>query len=130
LQRRHARRAGGFAQHPGAWAETDTSSQGGTKAKLPPRSSAGATSGAAGSAHRQTALFSTGSGTTDVLEAIAEKNENGVFTPTESSLALSAGNADSASLQHPDTLTILPIGDRTETTKQFPADNLTAVRRF
>lgn len=39
---------------------------------------------AMGSTHKRTSLFSTGNGTTAVLEAIAEQNENWAFTPTES----------------------------------------------
>lgn len=46
------------------------------EAKLLPRSSTGMTSRAMGSMHKQTSLFSAGIGTTDVLEAISEKNEN------------------------------------------------------
>ena len=45
-------------------------------AKLLPRSPTEVTSRAAGSMHKQTSLFSTGNCTTDVLEAIAEKNDN------------------------------------------------------
>lgn len=45
-------------------------------AKLLPHSPTGVTGRAMGSVHKQTSLFSTGISTTDVLEAIAEKNEN------------------------------------------------------
>lgn len=76
-----------------------------------------------GECAEQKSLFSTGTGTADALEATAEKKEKGVFTPPEW-----AWKADRASLQCPDTATVLPIRDQSETTNPFPADKLTAVR--
>lgn len=77
----HTRRAAGFTQHQGAWAEMHTSSQGGHKAS-PSLFYSSDQQGLR--THKQTPSFCSGIGTTDVLEAIAEEDENWVFTPTES----------------------------------------------
>lgn len=72
-----ARAAGGFGQ---CWAGHFF--QGGLKASG--SLSCRVTSRAMESVQDQKSLFSTGIGTTDALEAVAEKNEKGVFTPPES----------------------------------------------
>lgn len=74
---RCARGAGGFGQ---CWGGHFF--QGGPKASH--SLSCRVTSRAMGSVQEQKSLFSTGIATTDALEAIAEKNEKGVFTPPES----------------------------------------------
>lgn len=124
-QWRHARRAGGFAQHWGAWAEMDTSSHGGCKASP----SLSYRSDRQGHGERaQANIF---------IQHWHQYNRrlgSNCWEKWKLSfhahwiLALSAGNADRALLQYPDTFAILPIGDRTKTTNPFPADNLIAIR--
>lgn len=55
-----------------------------------------------------------------------EKGKRSFHTPWIP--ALWAWKADRASLQYPDTVTILPIRDLNKTTNPFPADNLIAIR--